>query len=484
METMTAVQLLGAVAGSKPVQAALRKMGEYCHDDGRSRLEVALELYTGVREDACLKCKMTEKAVSAFLSLGGKTFGASKDDMVGKFRDKYWRRGLANVIKGISLFGIRKPFVPGAPFQVVWNVTNSCNLRCKHCYANAGSGANHDLPTADAKRIIDRIAEWGVVVLAFSGGEPLVRRDILELARHASSSGLYTAIATNGVLLSKEKCRELRSAGVEYLQISLDGARASTHDAFRGVDGMFTRTVEGIRNAVEAGFFVNIATTVTRYNLEEVPEMIDLCEDLGVDWFMMYNFVPTGRGRFIEENDLSPQEREDLLRSLWGRMKTSKISLLSTAPQFARVALEIEGASCSVVPTHFSNTELPGRLSSLAEFIGGCGAGRFYIALEPNGDITPCVFLPKKVGNILCDSLERLWVGLEDFRILRDRNVLKGSCGSCNYRFVCGGCRARAYGYFGGLSFPDPGCVRNESEYYALIQGPNSNSTFELAECR
>lgn len=473
MDTKTAVQIFGTFAESKPVQFALRRMSEYCHEDGKSRLEVALELYTGVREEACLKCRMAEKTVSAFLSLGGKAFGASSEEMKDKFRDKYWRRGLANVVKGISIFGVRKPFVPGAPFQVVWNVTNSCNLRCKHCYANAGQNPDLDLSTEDAKRVIDRIAEWGVVVLAFSGGEPLVRRDILELARHSSSRGLYTAIATNGVLLTKEKCRELREAGVEYLQISLDGAKAETHDSFRGVDGMFARTVEGIRNAVEDGFFVNIATTVTRHNLKEIPEMITLCEDLGVDWFMMYNFVPTGRGRFIEENDLSPREREDLLRMLWERMKTSKLNLLSTAPQFARVALEAEGASCSVVPTHFSNTELPGQLRSLADFIGGCGAGRFYIALEPNGDMTPCVFLPKKVGNILEESPERLWAELDDFRRLRDRGSLQGGCGSCDYRFVCGGCRARAYGYFGDFTLPDPGCIRNEDEYAKLtrIQG-------------
>ncbi len=470
MDTKTAVQLFGKLAEITPIRAALRKMGEYCHEDGRSRLEIALELYTGIRNKACLKCRMAEKNVSALLSLGGNAFGADSEEMRAAFKDKYWRRGLANVVKGVSLFGVRKPFVPGAPFQVVWNVTDSCNLRCKHCYANAGQNPGMDLSTEDAKRVIDRISEWGVVVLAFSGGEPLIRRDILELARHSSSRGLYTAIATNGVLLTREMCSALREAGVEYLQISLDGAKAETHDSFRGLDGMFNRTVNGIKNAVEAGFFVNIATTVTRHNLEEIPDMISLCEDLGVDWFMMYNFVPTGRGRFIGENDLSPREREDMLRMLWRRMKKSKLNLLSTAPQFARVALEIEGSSCNVVPTHFSNTALPGQLRSLADFIGGCGAGRFYIALEPNGDMTPCVFLPKKVGNILSESPERLWVELEDFRRLRDRNALQGSCGSCDFRFVCGGCRARAYGYFGDFALPDPGCIRNEHEYEKLIR--------------
>lgn len=468
MDSKPAVQFFGSISQRRSLRLILKKMTENCSKDGLSRLEVALELYTGVRRDACLICRTAEKVMAAFLSVGGKTFGAEKNAMKERFRDKYWRRGLASVIKGIATFGARRPFVPGAPFQVVWNVTNSCNLRCKHCYANAGEYAGQDLDTDRAKGVIDKVAEWGVVVLAFSGGEPLVRSDIMELTKHASSRGLYTAIATNGLLLSKDRCRELRDSGVEYLQISLDGAKATTHDSFRGIDGIFHRTIEGIRNAVDAGFFVNIATTVTKYNLEEIPDLVDLCDSLGVNWLMVYNFVPTGRGRFIKENDLSPPERERLLELLWGEMKDSRVEILSTAPQFARVALELEGASCSVVPTHFYNPELLGQLSSLSEFIGGCGAGRFYVALEPNGDITPCVFLPIKVGNVLLDSLDRIWND-RVLNMLRSRDTLIGSCGSCKYKYVCGGCRARAYGYFGDARFPDPGCIRNEHCYWKIV---------------
>ncbi|MCQ5376902.1 MAG: radical SAM protein [Candidatus Methanomethylicia archaeon] len=468
MESKSAVQLFKSVIDAPGMKTVLGGLTSYCESCGRSRLEVALELYVGLRESACFRCRLAERTVAALLSIGSSTFGASSKEIKEKFRDPYWRRGLANVIKGLAYFGVQKPFVPGAPFQVVWNITSRCNLKCKHCYANAGTSGNAaaEMGTEDAKATIDKLSRWGVAVLAFSGGEPLIRKDILELAKYASSSGIYVAVATNGVLLSKEMCKSLRGAGVEYLQISLDGATASTHDQFRGVPGMFSRTIDGIKNAVEEGFFVNVATTATKGNLKEIPAIIDLCGTLGVDWFMMYNFVPTGRGKFIEENDLSPYEREALLKLLWDRLKERKgvkPNVLSTAPQFARVALEAEGAKCSVIPTHFSNNELNGALASLSDFIGGCGAGRFYIAIEQDGTITPCVFLPLPLGNILRDDPEELWRGLKAFRELRERDSLKSHCGNCEFRYVCGGCRARAYAYFGDYSEHDPGCVLNAS---------------------
>ncbi|MEM0101476.1 MAG: SPASM domain-containing protein, partial [Candidatus Methanomethyliaceae archaeon] len=299
-------------------------------------------------------------------------------------------------------------------------------------------------------------------------GEPLIRKDILELVKFAKDNNLYVAIATNGILLTKEKCKELKNAGVEYLQISLDGAKALTHDTFRGVSGIFDKTIEGIKNAVNEGFFVNIATTVTNHNFLEIPEIIDLCETLGVNWFMMYNFVPTGRGKCIVETDLKPEEREELLKKLWNKLKNSKVSVLSTAPQFARVALQTENPD--IIPTHFYNPELHGELKSLSNFIGGCGAGRFYIAINPNGDITPCVYFPLVVGNLLNSNLEELWIELKEFKELRNRNLLEPHCGICEYRFVCGGCRARAYGYFENYLAPDPGCILNKDIYDKLMQ--------------
>jgi len=441
-----------------PVAKVLKELNVACKRDGKRRLEVALELYSGVRGDACLRCKVAERLIYVLMRSGGGVFGVGHEEMKARFRDPYWRRALVSVINGLATFGASKPFIPGAPFQIVWNITSRCNLGCKHCYADAGS-AGPEMSTAEARAAISKLSDWGVVVLAFSGGEPLVRRDIAELAKHAFDCGIYAAIASNGVLLTREMCRSLSDAGVKYLQISLDGATPAVHDGFRGVSGAFERAVRGVRNAVASGFFVSIATTATSYNLHEIPSVIDLCEDLGVKWFMLYNFIPTGRGRFISENDLTPEQREELLRYLWGRMRGSKVQLLSTAPQFARVALSAD-ESPPVIPTHFSNNPLGGGLRSLSDFIGGCGAARFYLGMNANGDITPCVFLPMKVANI-ADDLEAVWKDRDRFRFLRDRSLLDPNCGTCKYKYVCGGCRARTYGYCRDCSAPDPGCILN-----------------------
>ena len=179
---------------------------------------------------------------------------------------------------------------------------------------------------------------------------------------------------------------------------------------------------------------------------------------------MLYNFVPTGRGAFISKNDLSPFEREELLKTLWDKLNNGgSVNVLSTAPQFARVALMAElGENKKIIPTHFYNPSLSGKLVNLAEFIGGCGCGRFYCAIRPNGAIEPCVFFRYSVGNIKFDNLEKVWADNRVLKELRNKDILEGNCGKCDYRYYCGGCRARAYGYTGNYLAPDPGCIFNE----------------------
>ncbi len=443
----------------------LKGLTGYCEICGENRLEVALELFIGLRKDACVRCKLAERAISVVLKSGARSFNVTTEEIKEKFRDAHWRKGLASVIKGLAVFGARRPFVPGAPFQVVWDITYACNLRCKHCYATAGKALPDELTTAEALDIIDRLDRFGVTIIAFSGGEPLVRKDILRLSRYASDRGIYVAIATNGTLITRDMARRMKDAGIEYVQISLDGMR-ETHDAFRGIKGAFDRTIGGIKNCVDEDFFVNVSMTVTKRNYSEVPQVIDLCEELGVDWFMHFNFIPTGRGKRIIEDDITPKEREELLKMLYLRNKKgSGMSLLSTAPQFSRVALQCDA---TMIPTHFYNIEAGGKLRKLAEFIGGCGAGRFYIAIRANGDITPCVFFPLKVANIRDGNLEELWMDSKVFNDLRNKDIIE-ECGCCDFRYYCGGCRARAYNYFGDYLAPDPGCVRNIKYHEMLL---------------
>ena len=467
MKTTTTIQVLKSTIGNPVTRKLVRGMSKYCEKDGKNRIEVAVELYTGQREDACLSCKATEKIIAKILKKGASAFGLTEDELKKKFSDPYWAKGLSSTIRGIAEFGVRKPFTSGAPYQIVWDVTYACNLHCKHCYATAGKPWKDELTTEEAKRAIDIFDRAGVTIIAFSGGEPLVRPDIMELARYATDKGIYVAMATNGTLITKEKAKEMKEAGVQFVQISLDGIDAKTHDEFRGMKGAFDKTVQGIKNAVAEGFFVEISTTVTRYNYKQLPDIIQFGEDLGANWFMAYNFIPTGRGKEIFEMDLSPGEREEALKMLWGELrKGRKINVLSTAPQFARVALQHEeGESQKIVPTHFYNPKLAGQLVDLAEFIGGCGAGRFYVSMRANGDLQPCVFFPLKVGNILEDDFEELWKKNEVLSNLRNKDILEGFCGKCDYRYYCGGCRARAYAYTGDYLAPDPGCIYNKEVY-------------------
>ena len=467
MKTTTTIQVLKSTIGNPVTRKLVRGMSKYCEKDGKNRIEVAVELYTGQREDACLSCKATEKIIAKILKKGASAFGLTEDELKKKFSDPYWAKGLSSTIRGIAEFGVRKPFTSGAPYQIVWDVTYACNLHCKHCYATAGKPWKDELTTEEAKRAIDIFDRAGVTIIAFSGGEPLVRPDIMELARYATDKGIYVAMATNGTLITKEKAKEMKEAGVQFVQISLDGIDAKTHDEFRGMKGAFDKTVQGIKNAVAEGFFVEISTTVTRYNYKQLPDIIQFGEDLGANWFMAYNFVPTGRGKEIFETDLSPGEREEALKMLWGELrKGRKINVLSTAPQFARVALQHEeGESQKIVPTHFYNPKLAGQLVDLTEFIGGCGAGRFYMSMRANGDLQPCVFFPLKVGNILEDDFEELWKKNEVLSNIRNKDILEGFCGKCDYRYYCGGCRARAYAYTGDYLAPDPGCIYNKEVY-------------------
>jgi len=476
---MSSIEVLNSTVNRRYSRFFLSRASSFCKKDGKTRIEVALELYAGARDSACFTCShIIRPMVGWHIRNGAKSFGLPEDIVKQLLSDGNWRRGVASVLRGVARFGVHRPFVPGAPFLVVWNYTWLCNLKCKHCYATAGKARSDELNSREAIAAVEKLADAGVLIIAFSGGEPLMRHDFFDTLKAVHDHGIYTAIATNGTLITREVAKRIKDSGAGYVQISLDGAKPETHDGFRGVSGAFEKTIKGIKNCVEQEIFVEVSTTGTKYSKEEIPEIIELCEQINVPWWMLYNFVPSGRGRFIAENDLTPEEREEILRQLYQRLKSnSKVEVLSTAPQFARVSLQMEKEAKDkakdnmvIVPTHFYNTRIFEQLVELSEFIGGCGAGRVYCALDPDGTITPCVFFPLNVGNIKDDDFEEVW-GNTVFKELRDRDKLKGQCGQCEYRYVCGGCRARAYGYFGDYMSPDPGCINNLDLWERLRKG-------------
>jgi len=445
---------------------------------GRSRLDMALRKYAGDDVKMNFSDRLASLIVEVVLRRGAGSFGYGGDKLRKSMADPVIRRGMVNVLEGIARYGARRPFTSVAPFLVVWNYTKLCNLKCEHCYENAGPNqAPDELTTEEAKRVIDEFEESGVVAIAFSGGEPLMRKDIFEVAGYAKRKGFFVSVATNGTLITKEVARRMKEV-FDYAEISLDGFE-EVHDRFRGVPGAWRKTCDGIKNTLAEGIDTGVALTATKYNLNEIPKLIDFVEsELGAKRVIMFNYVPTGRAQEIIDQDLDPDERYELLKYLYSRMMNGgcKTILYSTSPQYSMVSLEFaEGGygDMGVVSTHFTSKEamkaLRGRTRSLADFLGGCGAGRLYCGLEPNGDITPCVFMPIKIGNIRKDRLRDVWHSSEILWKLRDRDHLQG-CGVCKYKYVCGGCRSRAYGYYGDVTAADPGCPINR-KYWEELKG-------------
>jgi radical SAM protein with 4Fe4S-binding SPASM domain len=431
-----------------------------------SKLESALKKYVGEAEKLSFQEKLAYFIVKLALDKGSESFGVSKKQMIESLKNPIVRRGIANILEGIGYYGVQRPQTTAAPFLIVWNFTKQCNLRCKHCYENAGpKPAPDELTTEEAKKAIDDFANAGVVALSFSGGEPLIRKDFFEVAKYAAEKEFYVSVASNGTLITEKVAQKMKETGVQYVEISLDGFE-KIHDEFRGMPGTWKRAVEGIKNCVKVGLDTCVATTATHYNLGEIPKLVEFVEkDLHAKRFIVFNFIPINRGKEIINQDLTPTEREELLNFLYAKLidGSHKLDTFSTAPQYAVTSLKF--AFGPVVATHFTNraaTEmLKGRTKSLTEFIGGCGAGRLYCGMEPNGDIEPCVFIPIKVGNIREQNLVGIWRKSPILRIIRDRDTFKG-CGKCEYKYICGGCRARAYAYFNDLQGSDPSCRVNE----------------------
>ncbi len=433
------------------------------------RLETTLEaLATG--HSPTLDCRFNSFLLGTLLKAGAHAFGVDFREYVEFFQDPYIRRGVTTVLKSLGEYGVTEPQRLSAPFLVVWNYTNLCNLNCIHCYSNAGAVSGEELSVKEKIKAVDELADCGVLAVAFSGGEPLLRKDFFEVAEYASEQGLYISLATNGTLITEEVAQKL-SAFCGYVEISLDHSLSEQHDTFRGSPGAFEKTLKGIQSCAQTDMLTCVATTVTQRNYTDIPNLITRAESLGADRFIAFNFIPTGRGRENADLDITPEQREELLRYLYRANTDRQIEVFSTAPQFARVAFEEteEKETGDIALTHFATYSLSKRAAAVANFIGGCGAGRMYCSLEYNGSIKPCVFMPIELGNI-AEGFEYIWKESEILETLRDRTLLRGHCSQCQHNLVCGGCRARAYAYLGDITAPDPGCIHNKDLWESILE--------------
>jgi radical SAM protein with 4Fe4S-binding SPASM domain len=376
------------------------------------------------------------------------------------------------------------------PRLIFWEVTKGCNLRCIHCRATATElSSTLDLPTNKALNIIKQVSQLSLPILVLSGGEPLFRDDIFELARYARECGLRVALATNGTLVNPEVARRIVDAGVRRVAISLDGADAATHDAFRGIPGAFDRALIGLRDLKDLGMSVQINMTIARHNAHQVPAVLELARRLGADALHTFLLVPVGCGVNIAEEQMVPaDEYEKILNWFYDRAQEGGIELKATcAPHYFRVvrqrrAAERRAASqAASVPGgnrhDIGPTEMtmpgttgmalhprPGQPSAghpdgMQAMTKGCLAGTAVCFISYQGEVYPCGYLPVLAGNLHQQTFAEIWESAPVFRELRDTDNLKGKCGYCEFRNICMGCRARAFAATGDYLAEEPFCV-------------------------
>jgi radical SAM protein with 4Fe4S-binding SPASM domain len=394
-------------------------------------------------------------------------------------------------------------------YSVSWNLTQRCNLECAHCYLSAHAGADRsgELTTAECRRVINEIAEVNPhVFLILTGGEPLLRSDLWDIAAHAAEKAFTTVLGTNGVLLREREARLMRERGVLGASISLDSTDPARHDAFRRLPGAWRGAVRATRVLNDAGLDFSLHMSVTDWNVGEVPAMIDLARDLGAKVLNFFFLVRTGRGRDLTDIDAQAYERiltylaraqgvgserpgpgvptgsgPDAGRSAatpgargfedpWSLPVGRAGGLLiraKCAPHFRRIVWQLDPGS----PL----------LRNYAH--GSCPAGKYYCRITPSGDVTPCPYMPVAAGNLREASFARIWREASVFADLRDPR-LGGRCGACEFSRICGGCRCRAYATFGDYLAEDPACAYRPGAHGGRVIDLPATMTFGLpVEC-
>ena len=338
------------------------------------------------------------------------------------------------------------------PRLIAWETTAGCNLSCKHCRGSSTEKKPEgELTTEEAFHFIDEIKEIGNPILILSGGEPLVRDDIFDIAKYATEKGLRVAMATNGTLVTPEMADRIKSAGIQRVSISLDGSSPQTHDDFRCMPGAFQGAINGIENLKKAGIGFQINPTITKRTIDEIPEILEMAKGLGADALHIFLLVPTGRGKELENDEIPPVEYERILNWFYDRQKDAGIQLKATcAPHYFRIMrqrAEKEGIEINV-KTH-----------GYEAMTKGCLGGTGFCFVSSTGDVYPCGYLPALAGNIKEQTFKDIWENSKVFNDLRDVSKLKGKCGRCEYNTVCGGCRARAYAATGDYLEEEPYCI-------------------------
>jgi len=339
-----------------------------------------------------------------------------------------------------------------APMLVIWEVTQACDLACVHCRASAQSDRHpHELTTQQGYRLLDEIRRFGEPLMVFTGGDPLKRPDLFDLVRHSVEIGLRTNVTPSATpLLTGEAIDKFKEAGVTRMAISVDGPDAATHDDFRGIPGTFDRAMFALRHARDIGLDTQFQTTVTRRNMDRLPEVAKIVEEVRSKMWSLFFLIVTGRA--LENDDLEAGEYEKVFEFMYELSKTAPYGIKTTeAMHYRRYVAQRIRAEHGV--TENENAK------GVAWRTAGVSDGKGFVFVSHTGEIFPSGFLPVSGGNVLRDSLTDVYRTSDLFRSLRDTTQRGGKCGLCEYQKICGGSRSRAYAFTGDFLAEDPRCV-------------------------
>jgi len=340
------------------------------------------------------------------------------------------------------------------PKWIAWEITRRCNLKCVHCRSSSEMDVDDhpDFSFEQAKSLLDDISAYANPVMVLSGGEPLLRKDVFEIAKYGAAKGLRMCLATNGTLVTQETCDKIKDANIKMVSLSLDGAKAETHDNFRNQDGAFAGTMNAIKlfNANNIPFLVNSSFTVR--NREEIPEIYKLVKTLGATAWYMFMIVPTGRGEDIME-ELIPENVYDEILEWHYEVEKNEDELLmrpTCAPHYYRIVRQ----KAKEEGSNFKRRNLKFSTGGSK----GCLAGQLICLIDVDGEVQPCSYFPKSAGNAMQTPFKKIWEESTLFQQMRDFKSYKDNCGRCEYVNVCGGCRARAYAMSGDYLAQEPFC--------------------------
>jgi radical SAM protein with 4Fe4S-binding SPASM domain len=456
-----------------------KNLTKHCKKCNSNRFDLILDFIYGKEDNLCFNCLIQAKFFRFVIHRWFSFINVDSHSFYKLFTDSTFRKVAKNVFKGFAIFGLRMPFVTGAPLSVVWNYTKKCNLKCSHCFSDSyfNQKSKNELTTEEAKRVIDILAANDVVTVNFCGGEPLTREDLFEVIKYTYEKGIYPSISTNATLLTKDICRKLYDSGINSVSISLDSLSPKKHDNLRNTPGALDMAIDGINNAVEFGKFKDliINTTLADFNFEEIPYIYEYVKNLGITRYYISRILPVGRGKDYIDHDVSHEKKRTVMKFMSDKFieniqNNYPLEVLGRGmPYYSRECYNSSEGKyyplCEIITGHeekyqnlFSG-KAPKIIHRLNHFFSGCATGLFYCGLDCDGNVIPCAPAGNiKLGNILNEGLYEIWTKNPILNRIRNRNKVNGKCSKCNMNNICGGCRLTAYGLTGDWLASDLSC--------------------------